>query len=77
MNARTPDEEITRDVVLGRYAGEAPPEAVVAVADATNLERSLVLVLELKEAGIPTILALNMMDLAEARGLRLELGPLS
>lgn len=73
LDARTPDEEITRDVVLGRHASEVQPGVLVAVVDATNLERNLGLVLELKELGIPMVLALNMMDLARKRGLELDL----
>lgn len=73
LDARTPDEEITRDVVLGRHPSEVQPGVLVAVVDATNLERNLGLVLELKELGIPMVLALNMMDLARKRGLELDL----
>ncbi|MBI2604758.1 MAG: ferrous iron transport protein B [Deltaproteobacteria bacterium] len=75
LNARTPDEAITRDVLLGS-ASVARPEVVVAVADATNLERSLGLILELRGLGTPTVLALNMMDLARRRGLELDIDAL-
>jgi ferrous iron transport protein B len=77
LDARTPDEAITRDVLLGRVQGEAPPVALVAVVDATNLERNLGLVLELRELQVPLVLALNMMDLARKRGLELDLDRLS
>ena len=77
LDARTPDESITRDVILGRHEEEAPPEVLIAVADATNLERNLGLVLELKALGRPMVLALNMMDLAASRGLELDLAALS
>src|SRR5262249_40891964 len=77
LDARTPDEEITRDVLLGRHQTEKPPHTIIAVADATHLERNLGLVLELKRIGRPVILALNMMDLAEQRGLHLDLDILS
>ncbi|MBU6375512.1 MAG: ferrous iron transport protein B [Bdellovibrionales bacterium] len=73
LDARTPDEEITRDVLLGRIQGEAPPAALIVVVDATNLERNLGLVLELRELKVPLVLALNMMDLAKKRGLDLDL----
>src|SRR3954469_6314746 len=46
LDARTPDEAITRDVLLGQVLNETSPEILVAVADATNLERSLGLVME-------------------------------
>ena len=77
LDARTLDEEVARDVVLGRVARELQPHLLVAVADATNLERGLALVLELKNLGIPMVLALNMMDLARARGQELDLSVLS
>lgn len=77
LDARTPDEAITRDVLLGRIQGEEPPVALVAVVDATNLERNLGLVLELRELRVPLVLALNMMDLARRRGLELDLECLS
>ena len=73
LDARTPDEAITRDVLLGRVRGEDSPALLIAVADATNLERNLGLVLELRDLGVPFVLALNMMDLACRRGLDLDL----
>ncbi|MBC7690564.1 MAG: ferrous iron transporter B [Methylotenera sp.] len=73
LDARTPDEEITRDVLLGRRLDEESPQVLIAVADATNLERNLGLVLELKALKRPVVLALNMMDLARSRGLDLNL----
>ena len=77
LDARSPDESVTRDILMGQNAdlGSAP-DALIAVADATNLERSLSLVLELRHFGVPTVLALNMMDLAQKRGLKLDLGVL-
>jgi ferrous iron transport protein B len=77
LDAKTPDEAITRDVLLGRVSGERRPRLLVAVADATNLERNLGLVLELRRLGTPVVLALNMMDLARSRGLELDLEILS
>ncbi|MFP5512193.1 MAG: ferrous iron transporter B [Alphaproteobacteria bacterium] len=77
LRARSPDEEVTRDVVLGRFEHEAPPDVMVCVADATNLRLHLRLVLELKKLGRPIILALNMMDVAEARGCRVDAAALS
>jgi ferrous iron transport protein B len=73
LRARSPDEEVTRDAVLGRLAGEAPPDVLVAVADATNLRLVLRLVLELKAVGRPMVLALNMYDIAQRQGLRIDL----
>ena len=73
LRARSPDEEVTRDAVLGRLAGEAPPEVVVCVADATNLRLVLRLILELQAVGRPMVLALNMSDIAQRQGLRIDL----
>jgi ferrous iron transport protein B len=73
LRARSPDEEVTRDVVLGAFAHEPPPEIIICVADATNLRLNLRLVLELQKLGLPMILAVNMMDVAEKRGVRIDL----
>jgi len=73
LRARSPDEEVTRDVVLGRLKGEAAPDVIVAVADATNLRLVLRLILELKQVGRPMVLALNMHDIAQRQGLRIDL----
>ena len=77
LRARSPDEEVTRDVVLGRFAHEEPPDVIVCVADATNLRLNLRLALEVQKLGIPMILALNMMDMAEKRGCRIDAAALS
>ena len=60
LRARSPDEAVTRDVVLGRLPGEERPDVIICVADASNLRLSMRLVLELKSVGRPIILALNM-----------------
>jgi ferrous iron transport protein B len=73
LRARSPDEAVTRDAVLGKLAGEIPPDVVVAVADATNLRLVLRLILELKAVGRPMVLALNMYDIAQRQGLRIDL----
>ena len=72
LTPTTLDEAITRDFLLGRLAGEAAPEFVVCVVDATNLRLNLRLALELRELGVPMIVALNMSDLARDRGFRLD-----
>ena len=77
LRGRSPDEEVTRDVVLGRLANEAPPELLLCVADATNLRVSLRLLLELKRVGRPMILVLNMIDIARRRGIEIDLDRLS
>ena len=73
LRARSPDEEVTRDAVLGRLAGEPAPDVVVCVADATNLRLVLRLALELRQVGRPMVLALNMYDIAQRQGLRIDL----
>ncbi len=77
LRARSPDEAITRDIVLGRRAGEAAPDAVVCVADATSLRVALRLVLELRAVGRPLVLALNMIDIAARQGLEIDVDGLS
>ncbi|RZT08062.1 ferrous iron transport protein B [Duganella sp. CF402] len=77
LSAHTPDEEITRDVVAGLRKGEAAPDVVVCVVNATNLRLNLRLVLEIKRLGLPMLLALNMMDVAKKRGIHVDAARLS
>ena len=77
LRARNLDEIVTRDIVLGRLAGEDVPRLLVCVADSTNLRLALRLALELKRVGWPMILALNMFDIARHRGFRIDLDRLS
>ena len=77
LTPRSPDEAVTRDVVLGRQPGEARPDAIVAVIDATNLRNHLRFVLELRAIGLPMVVALNMVDLAERDGTQIDVGELS
>jgi ferrous iron transport protein B len=77
LTPSTPDEEVTRAVVMGQRADEAAPEALVAVVDATNLPMNLRLVLELKRLGRPMVVSLNMADVARARGLKIDVARLS
>ena len=77
LNAMTPDEAVTRDVLFGLRAGEVLPDVVVLVADATNLRLNLRLVLEVLRLKRPTVLALNMMDIAKSRGVVIDIARLS
>src|SRR5712672_3753764 len=77
LRGRSPDEEITRDMVLGRTPGEALPDLVLCVADATNLRLTIRLVLELKNTGRPLALVLNMFDIATRRGVSVDVPKLS
>lgn len=77
LNADSADEAVTRDIVLGQRSGEARPEVLVCVTDATNLRLNLRLVLEVKHLGLPMVLVLNMSDLAERRGIHIDTDKLS
>jgi ferrous iron transport protein B len=72
LSAQTPDEAITRDVVAGLRAGEQAPDAIVCVVNATTLRLNLRLVLEVQRLGLPMVLALNMVDVAHKRGIRID-----
>ncbi|MBY6129421.1 ferrous iron transporter B [Qipengyuania aquimaris] len=72
FDAASPDEAVTRDVVKGTFEGEAVPDVLVLVLDAANLEQHLVFAQEVLELGRPTVVALNMVDLAERDGLTLD-----
>ncbi len=77
LEPRSPDEAVTRDVILGVASGERRPHAIIAVIDATNLANHLRFVLELKRLGLPMVVALNMVDLAERDGLKFDLAVLT
>ncbi len=72
LNATSPDEAVTRAVILGEQAGEAAPGVLVVVLDAANIEQHLVFALEVIALGRPTVVALNMIDLAQRDGLVLD-----
>ena len=72
LSASSPDEEIALGVLLGRVEGVPAPDAVVVVLDAQNLERNLFLASQVLELGLPTVVALNQVDAAEAAGIRID-----
>jgi ferrous iron transport protein B len=72
LDPLTPDEQVTADILLGRRAGEAQPDFVVCVTDATNLRQNLRLVLSLKRLGLPMVIALNMSDIARRKGIVID-----
>ncbi len=76
LNALTPDEAITRDLLLGLRVDEPLPDVIILVVDATNLRLHLHLVLEVKQLQRPMILALNMMDVAQRRGMQIDVARL-
>jgi len=69
---RSLDERVTCDVLAGRAQGEKRPDVAVCVVDATNLRRSLRLVLAVQRQGLPCIVALNMSDEARLRGIHID-----
>ena len=77
LAARGEDEAILLDVVLGRQSKTTAPDAILCVVDATNLPRNLFLLTQVLELGKPVVVALNMMDLAEARGVRVDVEALA
>lgn len=77
LQSVSPDERVTQAVLQGRYPGEAVPDLIVCVADATNLRLHLRFVLEVRRLGRPMVLALNMMDAAARRGIRIDVDALS
>ncbi|AMJ56779.1 MULTISPECIES: ferrous iron transporter B [Stenotrophomonas] len=66
------DEAITRDLCRGFYPGEAAPDALICVIDATNLRLHLRFALEVRELGRPMVVALNMVDAARKRGIEID-----
>ena len=73
----SPDEQVARDVILGKLAGERRPDLLIAVVDACNLRLGMRLVMELKSLNRPMVLALNQMDEAKRRGISINTAALS
>lgn len=73
LSAASPDERIAVDVLLGSLRELPRPELVVCVVDASNLERNLFLVSQILDSRLPVVVALNMMDIAEERGMTIDL----
>ena len=72
LTAFSLEEIIARDFII-----DTRPDAVVVVVDAANLERNLYLVVQIIEMGAPVVVALNMSDIAEAKGLRIDVPKLA
>ncbi|HEU0012426.1 MAG TPA: ferrous iron transport protein B [Longimicrobium sp.] len=72
LSASSPDEEIALAVLTGRAEGLPRPDVVVVVADAANLERNLFLASQVLELGLPTVVALNQVDAAQAAGIHVD-----
>ena len=65
------------DVLLGRGADESPPDVVLSIVDASNLERNLFLISQVLALGLPTVVALNMVDLARDRQIEIDVAALA
>ncbi len=74
---RSPDEMVAVDVLLGRRDNAGPPDVVLSIVDASNLERNLFLVSQVLSIGLPTVVALNMVDLARERQVEIDMDALS
>jgi ferrous iron transport protein B len=72
LEPASPDEAVTRDVVLGRQQGERQPHALIVVLDASNLDNHLRFAMQLIALGLPIVIALNMIDLAKRDGLEID-----
>src|SRR5687768_9152442 len=70
--SRSPDEQVAMEVLRGLEPSTPAPDVVIAVVDASNLQRNLYLVSQLIELGRPLVIALNMVDIAERRGIRVS-----
>jgi len=77
LDPSSPDERVTRDVVTGRSSFERTPDAMLVVVDAANLDNHLRFALQLIALGLPVVVALNMVDLAERDGLTLDAATLA
>ena len=77
LEPSSPDERVTRDVITGSQDGERLPDALIVVVDAANLDNHLRFTLQLIALGLPLVVALNMIDLAERDGLKLDPAALS
>ena len=77
LEPASPDEQVTRDVLFGKQEGERLPQAILCVVDATNLDNHLRFTLQLIGLGLPVMVALNMVDMAERDGLRIDAAKLS
>jgi ferrous iron transport protein B len=77
LDATSLDEHIARQVITGEQTGIPKPDVIVAVVDATNLERNLYLVTQLFEFGVPVVIALTMMDVFEKQKHQIDVEMLS
>ncbi len=72
LTAYSAEEVIARDFII-----EGRPDVVINIVDSSNLERNLYLTVQIMELGVPVVVALNMSDIADGRGLRIDTAKLS
>ena len=77
LEARSTDERVAVEAIEGKIAGQAAPDALILVADAANLRTHLHTILQMKALGKPVIVALNMIDLAERDGMKIDVDRLA
>src|SRR5215471_7294294 len=77
LAARSPDEMVAVDLLLGRRPEEPRPDVVLSIVDASNLDRHLYLTSQLLDLGEPVVVAVNMIDAAEAQGIKIDCTKLS
>jgi ferrous iron transport protein B len=77
LAARSPDERIATEALMGRAPGVPKPDGVIVVADASSLDRNLYLATQVLEFGLPTVVALTMLDVAQGRGVQVDADALS
>lgn len=77
LAATSPDEAIVSDLVCGRVSDRRPPGAILAIVDACNLPRNLYLLSQVLELGLPVVVAVNMIDIANSRGIRIDCAKLA
>src|SRR5262245_13100600 len=77
LAARSPDEAVVSDALAGRLPGGAAPDVILAIVDAANASRNLYLLSQVLERGVRCVVALNMIDLAQRRGIEIDAALLS
>lgn len=77
LNPRSNDEAVTQQIIMGKHAIEKKPDVILSVVDATNLAQHLRFVLELRDLGLPMVVALNMTDLAAREKIAIDTNILS
>lgn len=77
LAAHSPDQKVVVNLLDGRQEGERRPDLLLAIIDAANLHRNLYVVTQILELGIPTLVALNMVDAAEKSGVKVDVAGFS